>query len=212
MTTDLITTAGQVGTPPVVRPQAGLLLPGGRTAAALAHLVDAAGNPVSSQGAVSTAIKTVHLTASFNRPSDATPYANGDLVANDTAAANVEPLAFPGAVLTPGGRGRLIRIEVRKSNPVTMTLWTNIFTDLCTVANGDNGAFLPNEVERALVQQNTPALMLCANGVLQGAGVSIPFKCAPGSTTLYALLMAGAAYNPVADEAFTVTLVIEQVN
>src|SRR5674476_993137 len=83
-------------------------------------IIDASGNPVAvgSDNLVPSGGKTIVVTATFNRPADATsPYAIGDLVANSTTNYSVVPMTFTmgRGASGSGATGMIRRLRLRKS-------------------------------------------------------------------------------------------------
>src|SRR6185503_8243660 len=83
------------------------------------------------------------LSNSITRPADTTAYASGDLVANDTVAANVTPFTFAGAVRQVGYRGVIKQVRLHASQVLLAngSFRVHFFKDtIPTVTNGDNAA------------------------------------------------------------------------
>ena len=153
--------------------------------------------------------------SSFTRPANTTAYAQNDIVANDTTAANITPLSFG---LNGSGKAGIIRsARLYKSDKsiTNATFTVFLFTAAPgTPTNGDNGAF---GVASAADFLNSFAVDL-ATGALAGgttgaaknsAALAIPFFLPNLSAKLHALLRADAAYTPASAEVFKLTLDIE---
>lgn len=85
-------------------------------------------------------ISRLAYTAVFTRPADVTAYASGDLLANDTVAANVVPVFFRPVPLI-GQSFKIRQILCRKSstNTASCDIRLNLFDSLPTfVTAGDN--------------------------------------------------------------------------
>lgn len=161
--------------------------------------------------------------AAMTRPADTTAYAVGDLVANNTAAGSVAPLVFANV-----GRGafreggRIIGARILKTTNVVANAQfrLHLFTGAVpVVANGDNGAFAPNDASLANWAGSIDITCDVASaGRAIGRGNpaaaqpnGVPFHCPdPNALTLWGLLEARAAYTPGNAEAFTVSLDIFQ--
>jgi hypothetical protein len=147
------------------------------------------------------------LSKSFTRPDNATAYADNDLVANDTTAANVVPLEFD--LGNAGNHIVAIRIEKSDETDVTSADFSiNLYGSLPTPANGDNGA-VSTDIANKLGTIDVGAMVAATDdafcqihygetGFLQGLYT--------GTNKVYALLEANAAYTPAAEEVFTVYL------
>lgn len=154
--------------------------------------------------------------ASFTRPATTPTYAVGGLVANSGTAASVTPMTFIGACRKIGGTGRATAARLSK----TSTSLTNASYRLhlykvapTTVTNGDGGAWLTNEAtwigsfDVTMDKVFTDAAKGKGNATV---GAYITYECATGSTSIYGLLEARAAYVGVSAEAFTAALETDQ--
>jgi hypothetical protein len=147
---------------------------------------------------------------SFTRPNDTTAYASGDLVANSTTAGSVVPLTI---ALTSGsviGNVRITRVRLSKSgtSPTNANFRVHIYTSLPTVANGDNAAWSTSGALSYAGPIDVTSMLAFSDGC-QGvgaatAGSEMLLRFSGGN--LYALLEAKAAYTPVANEVFTLTI------
>jgi hypothetical protein len=84
--------------------------------------------------------------AQFTRPANTTAYSAGDLVANDSTAANVVPMSFTTTDLADTSMlGTSVRVRINDTGPgtaaATFELWLFHVDPTGQVANGDNGAF-----------------------------------------------------------------------
>lgn len=152
-----------------------------------------------------TTIKTV--TATFTRPNDTTAYAVGDLVANNTNAGSVSPMAF---VIPDTGRGILIRRAwLRKSGTgITSALFRlHLYKSTAIVcANGDNGAWSTDSVANYADALDITVDRAFTDGA---AGFGLPVSGSDinvGQNALLGLLEARGTYTPAAQEAFTIGL------
>lgn len=159
-------------------------------------------------------MKIVKVSANFTRPNDTTAYASGDLVANSTTAGSVSPMTFA----LPFGQGlRIWRVGLLKSDatPTNASFRLHLYNDSPTVTNGDNAAWL------SIVAGYQGFVDIVASGQTfsddsTGFGVYVNnsvfaplYIVADTDFKLYGLLEARAAYTPVAQEVFTVTLLGE---
>lgn len=154
--------------------------------------------------------------ASFTRPADTTAYASGDLVANDTTAANVVSMSFA-AAQGSGGPVTIRRARIKKSGTSTTnaSFRLHLFrTDPVAlssgIANGDNGVFSTKNVAEYLGAFDITVGQAFVDGA---AGIGVPNNGTDvttvtpnGATTIYGLLEARAAYTPANAEVFTVQL------
>jgi hypothetical protein len=150
-------------------------------------------------------------TASFTRPGDTTAYAAGDVVGPVTSPAN---LTFTLGQLGGGGNTTIRYAQVVKGSATvtvaTFNLW--LFTANPTpiadnspwtylIANMDSTlGVMPIEAPKTGGTGSTAAL----GTVTLFDGLYIPVSLS--SSTIYGVLTAGAAYVPLANETFAVTL------
>lgn len=148
----------------------------------------------------------------FARPADTTVYASGDIVANSTVGANVVPIAISAARLN-GGTGMLRRMRLSKSGPslVNASFRVHIFKTSPTLTAGDNASI--NGAVNGVASIHLGYFDITmdqsfsdgAKGISSpSVGSEIVFDTAAGSTNLYALIEARAAYAPLSGETFTV--------
>lgn len=150
------------------------------------------------------------LTASFTRPGDTTAYTIGDLVANDTTAANVKPLQFG----VPAKGGQIVWVKFANNRAtITNATFTIMFYATNPVAtaptNGDNGAYAFKEagilgiVPLTIMTTNndfgSSTIKLGDTNFLSGVWV-------PAGSLLYAQVKAAAAYGPANAEVFTLSV------
>lgn len=151
------------------------------------------------------AIKKV--TASFTRPANTTAYTAGDLVANNTTAGSVVPLAFA----TGEGGIRIKGALITKTDETDVTasdFSLHLFGSSPTVANGDNGALSYNHSNK--FADIDFATMVAATDVAWAMATGIDFNW---NTTgyIYGLIEADGTYGPASGEVFSVTLIFESI-
>lgn len=168
----------------------------------------ASGTPLTSGGLAAIA------TANFTRPSDTTQYATGDLVANSTTAGSVVPMTLTvgrgssGAAAT----GMIRRVKLRKSGTsITAAQFRlHLYRVSPTVSNGDNAAWLSNQVAEYAGAFD----VTCDRAFTDGAaGIGVPVTGGElnfTAQTYYGLIEARAAYTPANGEVFTVELEVVQ--
>lgn len=148
--------------------------------------------------------------ATFNRPADTAIYAIGDLIANNTSAGSVVPMAV--TTRSNGGILNRVRVKVNDTAWKAGTIRVHLFKDLPTVAVGDNGALNASEtyqftesnylgyVDVTLSQQTS-------DGYAKGfATWQVIFDVS--GFGLYALLEARTAVTPGSAKTFTLALEI----
>lgn len=154
---------------------------------------------------------------SFTRPANATAYAQGDLIANDTTAGNVTPMAFSVQQLghNSAHRGRIRGARLFKDDETaTNAIFTlHLFSVEPAVNNGDNGAFQPttaaNHLASLAIDMSSSAVASATDLNKQvSIDPAVGFDLVKGKK-IYGLLEAEAAYQPTSGEQFTVTLEIE---
>lgn len=158
----------------------------------------------------------VNPTASFSRPADTTQYAVGDLVANTTTAGSVTPLSLVIA-RAANGSAMLRRLTLRKSG-VSLTnavFRVHLFRQATiTCSNGDNGAFLTNQLANYIGAFDVTMDRAFTDGAY-GAGVPVngsdmTIALSGGVDYVRALVEARGAYPPASAETFTVGLEVIQ--
>lgn len=163
------------------------------------------------------AMNIFNNSASFTRPNDTTAYSIGDLVANSTTAGSVTPLAIPVGGQSGFINMRLVRVRLTKSGTsnTNANFTVHLFsTNTITFANGDNGAYSSDHASSwlgSIAITSMTAFTDGCTGVGSFASGSEAFIKATNGTgqsiqNIYAVLVAGAAYTPVANEVFTLTL------
>jgi hypothetical protein len=145
----------------------------------------------------------------FTRPADATPYASGDLVANNVTAGSVVPISVPFGAATTESQIELSRIRLFKSTTgvANAAFRIHLFSTLPTVSSGDNAAIVIATgaagylgfFDIATMQSFTDG----ANGTITTGSNRIVLT---GTATIYALIEARGAYTPGTSETFTLTL------
>lgn len=174
---------------------------------ALSHLTAIA----ASLASISTSSgSTLNPSYNFNRPNDTAPYTIDDLVANNTSNASVVPMEWT-VTGVAAGSGHVIRARLMKSSTVTANALfvLHLFKTAPTVTNGDNGAYLSNNVANRLGSLTFSACGAYSDGAgatgVPTVGENINFKLAAGQK-IYGLLQAKGAYVPTANETITVEL------
>jgi len=153
-------------------------------------------------------------TASLTRPADTTAYASGDLVADSTTAGSVTPLTWTVARVASGS-GMIRRCRLRKSGTAVANAQfrVHLFRVSPTVTNGDNGAWLANQVANYMGALDVSVDRAFSDGSSGSGqpitGSEINFALASGQS-VFGLIEARAAYTPTASEVFTIELEVIQ--
>lgn len=164
--------------------------------------------------------------SSFTRPANTTAYSTGQLVANDTVAANVVPLSWvcsdSNAATLSKATFKIVRIRLKKStNAVgagTFTMW--FFGTDPTAASGlsvGDGGTLAGNVKDAVFLGTSSFASNNFIGSDCAYSMSTPTSAGtggiivvPASGTVYGFILASAPYTPGSSEVFTVTLEVIQ--
>lgn len=163
--------------------------------------------------------RLVTVSASYTRPADTTAYTAGDVVANSTSAATV--LTFSGAVKHASHGGFIRSASIVDSVAAATKPQLDLFLfNKAPVMQNDNAAFAATDAEMlncvGVITFDGPNKFVVggANGLIPASFLGTQnqqgFKCAPGDTNLYGVLVARNAYTPTASEAFQVSLDIER--
>lgn len=150
---------------------------------------------------------SVNETKSFTRPDNSTAYSIGDLIANSATAGDVEALAY-GASGTAWRLCRRIRLHKTTAGVTGASFRAWVLNAEPTVTNGDNGALAGNFSASVVgvFEGETPYVL--------SDGVTFWLEPVAGdlyeSGPLWILLEARGAYEPGAEEVFSLTL--EQVD
>lgn len=146
--------------------------------------------------------------APITRPANTTAYASGQLVANDTVAANVAPI--PVAICRQGGDVGLIkgvRLEKSGTSTANASFRVHLFRTAPTLTNGDGGAYLPTNgrASAEIAYFDVTMDQVYGDGAKGTIGVSERvYTCPATATALYALIEARGAYTPASAELFNV--------
>jgi len=150
----------------------------------------------------------VSSSIAFTRPANTTAYTFGDLVANNTTAGSVTPISVD-AARAIDTVSSMIRCRLEKTGTsVTSAIFrVHFYNELPTVTNGDNGVWLSTQAGYVGSVDITvdKAFSDGAEGIgAPSAGSALIFAPVSGTTTLYALIEARAAYTPVSGEQFQI--------
>jgi hypothetical protein len=154
--------------------------------------------------------QVIYATDSFTRPNDTTAYAANDLVANSTTAGSVVPLKFS-LPSKANGSLQVVAIKITKSGTTATNanFHVRLYSTSPTCANGDNGAWSTNlagylgKLDPVIMDAFTDASAV-VDSLSEAADIHFT-----AAGPVYGLVVADAAYTPVANEVFTVTLICE---
>ena len=156
----------------------------------------------------------VTVSSNFVRPANTTAYVAGYLVANSTTAGSVVPLSF--GITPQGGNGfQVQRVRISKTNTslTNASFRVHLFEGLPTVTVGDGAAFNASGVlstSGAISYLGAAAITMGVSGIDGASGqlaLAAPIITDPsGSSNIYALVEALAAYTPASGETFTVVI------
>lgn len=167
------------------------------------------------QGLSLTEVVTpVVIPATLTRPANTTAYAAGDEVTDVGGAI----LTFSGCARLAGGSGILDSITIIDgANAATDPQLDAFVFDTTSTPQADNAAFAPSDaVMNTLVGAVSMGTAIAGdsgasgNLLFQQRNLCLPFVCGPGSTSLFARLVARNAYTPTSGEVFTVRLGVRQ--
>jgi hypothetical protein len=159
---------------------------------------------------IASGLIVVTPSASFTRPNNTTAYASGNLVANSVTAGSVVPMKWTlGRV--PNGTFLIRRVKMyTSSTSITLTTFNvHFYQSLPTCTNGDGGAWLTTtsgwigSIQAAVANWNAFSDGAAGIGAV-ALGLELNGACAAGSTSIYGLVQAAAAYTPTANEVITV--------
>lgn len=147
--------------------------------------------------------------ANFTRPNDTTAYTIGDLVANSTTAGSVVPMSLTATNSFAVNQTRITRVRLSKTGttPTNANFRVHLYGGTPNAANGDNGAWSTSQAANYLGNIDVTAMLAFTDGCTGvGAATAGSELLLRYSGTLNALLEAKAAYTPVANEVFTLTI------
>jgi hypothetical protein len=155
--------------------------------------------------------------ANFTRPANTTAYAAGDVVNGD---GSTSPLTLADVVDIGGGSGRIVDVLLECDEPTVTngTFRIHFFNASHTIA-ADNAAFATlfanSDEHQGSCEVTLAATGGGAAGRNQGKVVTaeptlpIPFVCATGDDSLYAVIEATAGYTPKSAGQFRLSVVVE---
>ena len=155
-------------------------------------------------------LQITNVAAGFARPNDTTAYAAGDLVANATSAGAVVAMKIDVGNAFPNGKTRITRARLTKSgtSPTNANFRIHLYDTLPTPANGDNAAWSTDQAAHWLGNIDVTSMLAFTDGCAGtgSATAGSEMFLALAGKSIWALLEAKAAYTPVANETFAVTL------
>lgn len=173
-------------------------------------LVETGGGRLNAGGI--TAISTTRIV----RPANTTQYTAGDVLGSTVGAA---PIEFAGCARFPGGSG-IIQTGILIQNTFAATklqVDLLLFDSNKVTTAVDNAAFALGDLELdtlllsisfdGVANAKTAA---AATGYIPVTGLTLPFQCAPSSTSLWGVFVVRNAYTPASRETFRIRLGILQ--
>ena len=148
--------------------------------------------------------------STITRPANTTAYVAGYLVANSTTAGSV---TYPTVAAARGTN--IVSVATRCSIKKTGTSLTNaifrvhFYNAQPTVTNGDGAAWLTGSANYLGFFDVTCTQVFSDGAIgvgIPGSGSMMTFAPASGTSNLYFLIEARAAYTPISGEVFTVSL------
>lgn len=168
-------------------------------------------------------VKKKRISASFVRPSNTTAYAAGDAVGPVTTPA-LQTLA--GAARFNGGSGRIVQVQLVTNLAVVTNGTFNVyFFNTIWTPQADNAAetgiytlggdYLQGRVTLPILVAESASAVAAVTNVDEkfgggDDGIPLAFQCASGNTSLYALIIATAAYVPASAQPFKLSVIVEQ--
>lgn len=151
--------------------------------------------------------------STITRPANTTAYAFGGLVANSTVAGSVVPGSFVVARAT-NQTGNLLSVQLNVSSTVLTNgqFRIHFYSASPTVSNGDGAAWItPSSGDLGSMDVTVDRVM--TDGAIGFGGPSfgnaIAFTPAAGTSTIYYLIEARAAYTPISSETLTPILTVQ---
>lgn len=173
---------------------------------------DAAGNPV-----LNTSIDgdSAIVTATLTRPADTTAYAAKDTIANATSGAIA--IEFAGAGRVAGGSGYITGFQIETDQTANVAQYKlHPFRQPPAAVISDNTAYVEKFTDAAIRMTDIIIPALTNNGgasntaKMEVMGLMIPYKCATGSTSIFAQLETLTAFTPASGQIYKITLFFEQ--
>lgn len=152
----------------------------------------------------------------YTRPNNATLYTVRDVFSTVTATTSIE---YKGCARFPGGTGLiqtayLIMNTAPGTNPQLDLL---LFDTMQNVVAADNAAYAPlqPDIENLICVLSFDGVanyksLGASSGVIPLVGLTQPFKCADGQTSLHGVIVVRNAYTPAAFDKTTIKLGILQ--
>jgi hypothetical protein len=155
-------------------------------------------------------LQITNTSASFARPNNTTAYAAGQLVASSVTAGSVVPLKIDVGNAFPNGKTRITRARLFKSgiSPANANFRIHLYDTIPTPANGDGAAWSTDQAAHWLGNIDVTSMLAFTDGCAGtgSATAGSEMFLALAGKSIWALLEAKAAYTPVANETFAVTL------
>lgn len=166
-------------------------------------------SPTPDAAAGTAAVVAVELT----RPADTTAYAANDVVSNSTGTTTL--MAFAAFARVNGGSGYIVGARLATNlKSITPRFRVHLYNAANPTVSADNAPHrsLYADLGKGLGYFDLPALSTAADTANSDSSrtldftLRVPFLCAAGSQTLYALLETLDAFTPASGQKFTLTL------
>ena len=170
------------------------------------------GLQVTQDGLTWTVGATATRSVTFARPNDSNQYTAGDVIADSSAAGVANILRFPNLARSDGGGGIIESALLIDSVAAATKPDTELYLfDQIVIMQSDNAVWAPVDAEAqyavgAIAFPLGSFRTMGANGLITATGLGMAYNCAPGSRTLYGILVARNAYTPAALEQFEIRL------
>lgn len=156
--------------------------------------------------------------AGLTRPSDATAYALGDIIANSTTAGSVTPLAIAAARVADGtGMVRKARLSTNNVAWLNNTIRLHLFKNSPISAAGDNATFASavNGITAVHLGYIDVTLDQAFSDGVKGEGIpnmgsEIAFDASSGTQNIFGMMEARGPYTPASGQTFQAALEIFQ--
>lgn len=163
----------------------------------------------------STSTPLVISGSTITRPGDTTAYVFGDLVANSVTAGSVVPSTIAAARGTDTSSTILVCKLLKTGTSTTNAIFRlHLYnTSSITCANGDNGAWSTNQAANYIGSMDVTVDKSMTDGAIgigyPTVGSTLAFSPASGTSNIFCLLEARAAYTPANAEVFTPILEVQ---
>ena len=158
----------------------------------------------------------IKVSDTLTRPNDATQYGDTDLVANSTSAGSVVPLKFK--IGTGGFSIKRVTLSKSDSDVVAADFTIHFYdTDTAPVSTvGDNAAWtkVASAIDGYMGELDVPTMTAGSDDDSSQmhageTGYAVEFHGYSANGTIYAWVVNDSTYTPLANEVFTLELIVE---